>query len=126
MVSKDMRGTLPAGDAGGERNGEASFRRPEISPWVPMSRPIDLKHLGKLAEELNECGAAVARCLIQGIAEQEPDTGKVNRDWLQEEMADVLANIELVIGHFNLDLEAIEKRVTRKAAGLRQWHRMLP
>ena len=35
------------------------------SPWVPEADPKSLKALGKLGEELNECGAAVARCIIQ-------------------------------------------------------------
>ena len=98
----------------------------DINPWVPMTRPIDLKHLGKLGEEASELGSAISRCLIQGIDEKEPTTGKLNRDWLRDEIADVLANIGLVIAHFDLDLEAIDKRVMRKADGLRQWHRMLP
>ncbi|WP_316234631.1 hypothetical protein [Bradyrhizobium sp. SZCCHNR1020] len=90
-----------------------------------MRRPIDLKHLGKLAEELNECGSAVARCLIQGIHEREPVTGKLNRDWLEEEIADVLANIRLVQDHFNLDVHRIAERRQNKMAHLRAWHAML-
>jgi hypothetical protein len=96
-----------------------------LNPWVPMTRPIDLKHLGKLGEELNECGAAVMRCIIQGIDEAEPVTGKVNRKWLEDEAADVLANIDLVIEHFGLDAGRISERVVRKQAHLRGWHSML-
>lgn len=98
----------------------------DINPWVPMSRPIDLKHLGKLAEEVNELGSAVSRCIIQGVGEREPTTGKLNRDWLRDEMADVIANIALVIVHFDIDVEAINERSAKKAAGLRLWHGMLP
>ena len=65
----------------------------DANPWHPMSDAVDLKHLGKLAEELSEAGAAVARCIIQGIDEKEPVTGKINREWLQDELADVIANI---------------------------------
>lgn len=67
-----------------------------LNPWIPMSKPIDIKHLGKLAEELGEASSAVARCLIQGIDESEPVTGKLNRQWLEDELADVCANIQLV------------------------------
>lgn len=74
----------------------------DASPWHPMSDAVDLKHLGKLAEELSEAGAAVARCIIQGIDEAEPVTGKINRQWLQDELADVQANIGLVIERFKL------------------------
>lgn len=96
-----------------------------VNPWRPMSAPIDLKHLGKLAEELGECGAAVARCLIQGIDEAEPVTGKVNREWLEDEIADVLANFELVGAHFGLDAERIVERAKSKIERLRAWHAML-
>jgi len=91
-----------------------------------MSSPIDVKHLGKLAEELAEAGAAVARCLIQGIDEAEPVTGVVNRQWLENELADVIANIGLVIDHFLLDDVRMEARSHRKAQHLRQWHGQLP
>lgn len=40
---------------------------PPVNPWVPMSRPIDLKHLNKLNEELAEALSASSRCLMQGI-----------------------------------------------------------
>lgn len=96
-----------------------------LNPWVPMSKPIDVKHLGKLGEELNECGSAVSRCLIQGIDEAEPITGVVNRQWLQNEIADVLANITLVVQHFRLDTAAISARAELKKGHLRGWHSML-
>lgn len=89
-----------------------------------MSEPIDVKHLGKLAEELNECGSAVARCLIQGINEAEPSTGELNRNWLTKEIADVLANIELVTAHFKLDQKAIAHRIEFKVEHLKKWHAM--
>lgn len=93
-------------------------------PWHPMKEAIDLKHLGKLIEELNECSSAAARCLIQGIDEAEPKTGKVNRVWLEEEIADVIANIELVELHFGLDLGKIMTRAFEKKAKLKAWHRL--
>jgi NTP pyrophosphatase (non-canonical NTP hydrolase) len=96
-----------------------------LNPWRPMSRPIDLKHLGKLAEELSEAGAAVSRCIIQGIDESEPVTHKPNREWLEDELADVLANIELVMRHFSLDYARMVTRKDRKIEHLRGWHSML-
>ena len=95
------------------------------NPWHPMTRPIDLKHLGKLGEELNECGAAVARSIIQGIDEAEPDTGKINRRWLEDELADVDANRELVIEHFGLDRARMADRAAKKRAYLKKWHSQL-
>lgn len=96
-----------------------------LNPWVPMTRPIDLKHLGKLGEELGELVAAKERCVIQGIDECEPITGKLNREWLEDELADVLANIELVTEHFGLDRTWMRERMNRKMAYLRGWHSML-
>lgn len=94
----------------------------DASPWHPMSDPVDLKHLGKLSEELNECGSAVARCIIQGIDEREPETKKPNRVWLQDEIADVQANLDLVIERFGLDEEAMAERSEKKKRHLKQWH----
>lgn len=101
----------------------------DANPWHPITDKVDLKHLGKLSEELSElaaaagkCGAAVSRCIIQGVDEREPVTGKLNREWLQDEIADVRANIDLVIARFNLDEEAIAARAERKSRHLKQWH----
>lgn len=90
-----------------------------------MQKPIDLKHLGKLGEELNEAGAAQNRCVIQGIDEREPITGKSNREWLEDELADVMANTELCVEHFKLDEARMRDRADRKKAHLRGWHSML-
>jgi NTP pyrophosphatase (non-canonical NTP hydrolase) len=90
-----------------------------------MSRPIDLKHLGKLAEELGEAQAAVARRIIQGIDERKPVAGKPNREWLEDELADVLANLLLVGEHFGLDNLRMAARAERKTEHLRRWHAML-
>lgn len=96
-----------------------------VHPWEPMRKPIDLKHMGKLGEELGECQAASSRCMIQGIDAAEPVTGKPNREWLEDELADVLANGILNVEHFNLDLDRILARAVRKMALLRVWHGML-
>lgn len=105
---------------------ETAVAEARVSPWQPMSCAVDVAHLGKLGEELNECASAAARCLIQGMNECEPDTGKPNRQWLREEIADVLANIELVQEHFGLNWAEIRKRADRKKANLRRWHSMIP
>ena len=97
---------------------------PRVNPWVPMSRPLDLKHLGKLAEELGEAAAAVARCIIQGIDEAEPLTGKPNRQWLEEELADVHATLWLVVRHFSLDPDRLIDRAADKSVRLMRWHAM--
>lgn len=95
-----------------------------LNPWHPIDNKIDLKHLGKLGEEVNELGAAVSRCIIQGIDECEPVTGKSNREWLEDEIADVRANSELNIERFGLDEKRIAERAARKKEHLRAWHSM--
>lgn len=96
----------------------------KYNPWHPITDTVDLKHLGKLAEEANELGSATARCIIQGIDECEPVTGKPNRQWLEEEMADVYANMELVQKRFGLDLGRIFSRALEKKTRLMTWHAM--
>jgi NTP pyrophosphatase (non-canonical NTP hydrolase) len=95
-----------------------------LNPWHPMTDPVDLKHLGKLGEESGELCSAVSRCTIQGIDEAEPVTGKVNREWLEDEIADVMANSELVIKHFNLNEARIFARAEKKKSALKLWHVM--
>ena len=77
------------------------------NPWHPITDVIDLKHLGKLGEECNELGAAISRAIIQGMDGVNPDTGKINRNWIEDEIADVLANTWLVRVRFNLDHDRI-------------------
>lgn len=93
-------------------------------PWHPMSDPVDLKILGKALEELGELSSAISRCLIQGIDELEPTTGKPNRQWLKEEIVDVMVNIRLIDERFMLDLMDDEglARFEHKEAELRLWH----
>lgn len=95
-----------------------------ISPWQPEANTQVIKIIGKLGEELCENGASIFRCLIQGLAESEPVTGKPNLQWLQEEIADVKACLALVEAHqelIPLDWSAIEDRAFRKFAGFQRW-----
>jgi NTP pyrophosphatase (non-canonical NTP hydrolase) len=96
----------------------------DANPWTPITEPLELKLLGKLSEELGECVAAISRCVIQGVDECEPVTGKRNREWLEDEIADVTAGIALATEHFELDNERIFRRVKRKMEYLRKWHAM--
>jgi len=103
---------------------DSDTQNPLYNPWHPISNPVDLKHLGKLAEEAAELCSAVSRCIIQGVDGTEPVTGKVNRQWLEEELADVAANAALVIERFNLNAKAMDDRINKKMIRLRQWHSM--
>ena len=94
------------------------------SPWVPDTDLGNLRVLGKAAEECGELGQMLARCIIQGIGESEPVSGKPNRQALEEEIADVIATTTLLVEHFDLDRAAMAVRVERKIAYLRQWFDM--
>ena len=77
--------------------------------------------LGKLLEELGELTSATSRCLIQGIDETEPTTGKPNRLWLEEEVADVLACLDIVLMQFPVNGMALQLRTERKVERLKAW-----
>jgi hypothetical protein len=81
-----------------------------------MTDLIGLAILGKLAEELGELQSAVARCIIQGVDEVHPETGKSNRQWIEEEFADVVALKALAFMHFHL------KHMPERA-GIKQIHK---
>lgn len=93
------------------------------APWHPITNLVDLKTLGKAVEELGEAQSVIARCIIQGIDERNPGTGKPNREWLEEEIADVLGNLDLIMERFNLREDFIRSRAWAKAERLRQWHK---
>lgn len=103
---------------------EGLKRIDNINPWHPIQDAVELKHLGKLGEECGELAAIVCRCIIQGIDEHHPVTNVSNRKALEDEIADALANIDLVIEHFSLDAESILERKKRKKKLLRTWHKM--
>ncbi len=92
--------------------------------WHPISDPVDLKHLGKLGEELCEAGASVCRAIIQGMDGINPHGGQINREWLEDELADVMANVQLVIGRFNLNVVRMNDRGMMKMDRLEEWHKM--
>lgn len=96
----------------------------DASPWHPMDDPVDIKHIGKALEELGEAVSALARALIQGMDEAEPETGKINRDWVQDEFADVKTGIELITRRWDLDRSHMSERQVRKTRHLQQWHNL--
>jgi hypothetical protein len=89
--------------------------------WCPVTEPRTLRILGKLIEELNEAGTAAARCIIQGIDGMSPESGQINRRWLQDELADVIANIEIASAELKLDRDDMRMRTSLKKARLTEW-----
>jgi hypothetical protein len=91
------------------------------SLWNTMQDERDRRVIGKLLEELTELGTAASRCLIQGIDECEPSTGKPNKEWLEDEIADVRAMTLLTMQHFKLNGDRIRDRALVKFYHKRKW-----
>lgn len=98
---------------------------PSPSLWVPIDNKIILAAIGKLGEEVNECGNAIFRAIIQGLHGVDPKTDRVNLEALQDEIADVRGISDLVIKLLHLDPSAIGERAARKRAHKEQWLDML-
>lgn len=94
---------------------------PTPSAWLPETDLQRIATLGKLLEELGEGVAAAARCLIQGIEEVEPTTKVPNRDWLQKELADILAQVDNTVREFALSVSTIQHRRMQKFKYIRTW-----
>ena len=90
-------------------------------PWVPIRDPRMLKMLGKLAEELGEASAIVARSIIQGVDGSNPKTGKINRDALQEELCDVLALICVTSHELSMSALVMRERIEMKKEMFESW-----
>lgn len=95
--------------------------KPKMSPWVVVTDPKTLRRLGKAGEEVNELGSVLARCIIQGIDEIDPSSGKTNRLRLEEEIADVYAQCNLNIKHLGLRDSFIERRAIEKMTQMKEW-----
>lgn len=88
--------------------------RKPVSEWQPITNKLHLALLGKLNEELAECIAAASRCIIQGLDAEHPETGKINREWFEDEIADVAAMMAHVSLQLDLDRMRMELRKKRK------------
>lgn len=97
---------------------------PSVNKWQITTSPRMLRRMGKTGEELAELQNVVSRIIIQGIDEVDPGTGKVNRDRLIDEVADVLAQIKTTIEFLALPEERIAERMERKHALMVEWEAM--
>lgn len=109
--------TIPPPLARKDRN----MAEPTMNKWTPTTNLLELRRLGKLGEELGELGNVASRCIIQGLDEVDPGTGKVNRQRLLDELADVYAQIECTIEAFGLDRTYYAERVVRKVRQMGEW-----
>lgn len=103
----------------------ADGKQPEPSPWTPPDlSQLERKVLGKLGEETNELGTVLFRIHIQGLDAVIPGETKTNRQWLEEEIADVLTTAAKAVKHLKLDLDFIETRANKKDVYLEKWYLM--
>lgn len=96
----------------------------KMNPWVPIKDPKVQRRFGKTLEELGELTSAVSRCLIQGIDECEPVTGKPNRQWLLEELADVEVQTLRILRMLQMSPQEnnlYEERLRRKNHQMEEW-----
>lgn len=92
-----------------------------MSKWVPTTNLMMLRRMGKLGEELNECGVVANRCIIQGIDEVDPGSGDVNRLRLEKEIADVYAQLDETVMRLGLRTDFIEERRALKRGYMQEW-----
>lgn len=95
------------------------------SLWRQEPDEVALLLLGKLAEEASELASRASRCMIQGIHEMDPDSERGNLFELQDEVADVLALINLTVERLTLDMNHIVARAQTKAEHKAEWLRMV-
>lgn len=92
-----------------------------MTKWTPDCNPHQARRIGKTLEELHELGAVLARISIQGLDAVDPGTGKTNRQRMNEETADVIAQINRNFHAFAMPADDIDKRVQEKEAMMAEW-----
>lgn len=78
--------------------------------------------LAKLLEECGELSQVAAKKLAYLHTDSHPDGAGLLSLRMQDEIADVLAACEFVMGTFALDREEIEFRRQKKLATFQAWH----
>lgn len=96
-----------------------------INAWKPEEDVVLHQALGKLAEECSELAKIAMRCMIQGYAEEDPVTHKLNRTQLMEEVADVKATMRWLFDVLDQPFNGESSREARKFDGFKRWEAML-
>lgn len=94
-----------------------------ISPWMPTTNPHEIAVLGKNIEELGEAISRLARCLIQGSHEMDPESGLRNQEELAKEFADVRATMSVTENYLMMPL--LKDREKGKINGFMRWHNLI-
>lgn len=97
----------------------------QISAWHVETDKLRLRKLGKALEELSELSNVLARCIIQGVDEIDPSSGKVNRKRMQDEVADVFTQLAGLIDTFELDHAELIARSKYKKDSMDTWERLI-
>lgn len=95
-----------------------------LAKWIPTNDPLMLRRMGKLGEELGEAQAVASRVIIQGIDAIDPSSGRVNRHRLQDELADVQAQIGCTVLALGLDQDYMARRTADKMRQMAEWEAM--
>lgn len=96
----------------------------KMNKWVPTTDLMMLRRMGKLQEEMSELGAVASRCIIQGIDEIDPSSQKVNRKRLEDEIADVYAQLDETVSRLGLHYGDIERRRAVKRTYMQDWENL--
>lgn len=99
-----------------------------MSKWTPDQNPHQARRVGKTLEEMGEAVAVfgnavaiLARISIQGLDSVDPGTGKTNRQRLQDELADVQAQIGCTVLSLGLDQNHMARRRAEKMRQMGEW-----
>jgi NTP pyrophosphatase (non-canonical NTP hydrolase) len=103
----------------------ADIPRRSPQPWVPESDLETVALLGKTVEECGELIAVLGRCIIQGVRESDPETGKLNVLKVQDEIADVTALVAMLGRKIGTDSNEQLTRSIRKSGFLGEWLKTL-
>lgn len=96
-----------------------------MNPWMPERDPFVLRRVGKTGEEVSELAKVCFRIVIQGINGIDPATHETNIQEMVKEMADVMAQIELNIEAWDLDVLFMSKRIQRKKELMAEWEALV-
>ena len=76
----------------------------------------------KLVEETGELQQVAGKVLAYGLGcDNHPDGGKPLTDRFLEESGDVIASIYFIVQKYNLNINAIDRRVSDKLIIFKQW-----
>jgi len=92
-----------------------------MNAWKPETNPMTLRRVGKTSEEAAELLKVLGRITIQGYAGVDPESGRSNEHMLTDEIADVYAQLDMMIEAFGLDADKIESRRAVKCDQMREW-----